>query len=106
MKELKTHRVLDLQSRLMHLFNMGRLFALTQRPERTDDQFTVRVLTQDGRELVQTAVQYCLKRGVAPNCSVSGDDGRCDGDVHGLNMLEYQDLIEKLESIVTRPIPR
>ena len=96
MKKLETHPALGLQSHLMHLFNTGALFAPTQRPEHTNDQFTVKVLTSDGRNQVQIAVRYCLKHDVAPTCSVGSDDGRCDGDIHGLNMLEYKDLLEKL----------
>ena len=99
MKTLQTHPALDLSSRLMHLFNKGTLFAPTQRPELTNDQFTVKVLTSDGRDQVRKAVEYCLKHGVAPICSVGCDNGRCDGDVHGLNTIEYQDLLEKLEYI-------
>ena len=99
MKKLETHPALGLQSHLMHLFNMGRLFEPIQREERTDDRFTVKVLTSDGRDQVRKAVQYCLKRTIVPKCSVGGDDGRRNGDVHGLNMLEYQDLLEKLEYI-------
>lgn len=103
MKVLTVHLALALESRLKHLFNTDKLFDPVQRKEHTDDGFTVKVLTSDGKALVQEAVKYCLRRGVTPDCSVGGDNGRCDGDVQGLNMLEYQDLLEKLEYIARRP---
>ena len=95
-----------LASRLKHMFNTGKLFDPTQQTESASDEHTNKALTSDGRVCVNVAIKYCLSHHVAPNCSISGDDGKCDGDVHDLNMLEYGDLIEKLESIVTRSIPR
>jgi hypothetical protein len=99
MKKLEVHPASALASRLKHIFNIGTLFEPAQRIEHTDDRYTVKILTSDGRTLVQDAVQLCLTNGIKPRCTTGREGKHGDQEIHGLNHIDYEDLVSKLELI-------
>lgn len=99
MKKPEVHPALALASRLKHLFNIGTLFELAQRVEHTYDRYTVKILTSDGRTLVQDAVRFCQTNGIKPRCTIGREGEHGDQDIHGLNLIDYEDLVSKLELI-------
>ncbi len=97
-KRKEVHPAEVLANRLKHLFVLGKLFEPLQNYRCIDD-LTIKNLSSDGQGAVRKAVQYCLENNVTPDCSVRGDDGGSDGDIRGLNQVNYLDLLAKLELI-------
>lgn len=59
------------------------------------DEFEKVPLTEEGKRVISDMATRCLAKGIAPNCTVSGQDGSCVQEILSINELELADLIEK-----------
>ncbi len=78
------------------LLNLGGKF-FTKDP--ADDNECVS-LTDKGKRLAQKAVKLCLDSGIAPNCSVSGEDGSCSCEIISLNKKGLKNIATILNQLM------